>query len=97
MKKDFTNQQPKVCLTIAGLDPSGGAGIIADIKTSNGTSLLDEGDVIQRINRQPVTDLKSFTEKVAGLRIGEPVVLHVLTYDPDTKTSTLKVLQFTVK
>ena len=24
---------PKVCLTIAGLDPSGGAGIIADIKT----------------------------------------------------------------
>lgn len=26
-------QTPKVCLTIAGLDPSGGAGIIADIKT----------------------------------------------------------------
>ena len=24
---------PKVCLTIAGLDPSGGAGVIADIKT----------------------------------------------------------------
>ncbi|MGI8470507.1 MAG: bifunctional hydroxymethylpyrimidine kinase/phosphomethylpyrimidine kinase [Pyrinomonadaceae bacterium] len=24
---------PKICLTIAGLDPSGGAGIIADIKT----------------------------------------------------------------
>ena len=26
-------KQPPVCLTIAGLDPSGGAGIIADIKT----------------------------------------------------------------
>lgn len=26
-------QTPKICLTIAGLDPSGGAGIIADIKT----------------------------------------------------------------
>ena len=25
--------EPKVCLTIAGLDPSGGAGIVADIKT----------------------------------------------------------------
>src|SRR5687767_12153840 len=25
--------KPPVCLTIAGLDPSGGAGIIADIKT----------------------------------------------------------------
>ncbi len=27
------NPTPKICLTIAGLDPSGGAGIIADIKT----------------------------------------------------------------
>lgn len=27
------NPKPKICLTIAGLDPSGGAGIIADIKT----------------------------------------------------------------
>ena len=27
------NETPKVCLTIAGLDPSGGAGIVADIKT----------------------------------------------------------------
>ena len=25
--------KPKVCLTIAGLDPSGGAGVIADVKT----------------------------------------------------------------
>ncbi len=29
----FDKTQQKVCLTIAGLDPSGGAGIIADIKT----------------------------------------------------------------
>ncbi|HVF47891.1 MAG TPA: bifunctional hydroxymethylpyrimidine kinase/phosphomethylpyrimidine kinase [Pyrinomonadaceae bacterium] len=28
-----TSKPPPVCLTIAGLDPSGGAGIIADIKT----------------------------------------------------------------
>ncbi|MBK9215402.1 MAG: bifunctional hydroxymethylpyrimidine kinase/phosphomethylpyrimidine kinase [Chloracidobacterium sp.] len=28
-----SRQKPPVCLTIAGLDPSGGAGIIADIKT----------------------------------------------------------------
>ncbi len=27
------NSQPPVCLTIAGLDPSGGAGIIADVNT----------------------------------------------------------------
>jgi hydroxymethylpyrimidine kinase/phosphomethylpyrimidine kinase len=32
MKKTETQKQP-ICLTIAGVDPSGGAGIIADIKT----------------------------------------------------------------
>src|SRR5688572_28969178 len=33
MKEPLDNVRPPVCLTIAGLDPSGGAGIIADIKT----------------------------------------------------------------
>lgn len=33
MKSKTQNSKPKICLTIAGLDPSGGAGIIADIKT----------------------------------------------------------------
>jgi len=35
METKFKTQKPKpkICLTIAGLDPSGGAGIIADIKT----------------------------------------------------------------
>src|SRR5258708_4725213 len=28
-----SGNKPQICLTIAGLDPSGGAGIIADIKT----------------------------------------------------------------
>ncbi len=32
-KSKIQNAKPKVCLTIAGLDPSGGAGIVADIKT----------------------------------------------------------------
>jgi hydroxymethylpyrimidine/phosphomethylpyrimidine kinase len=29
----MTNVAKPVCLTIAGLDPSGGAGVIADVKT----------------------------------------------------------------
>ena len=33
MKDQGIDKKPPVCLTIAGLDPSGGAGIIADIKT----------------------------------------------------------------
>ncbi len=32
-KSQIANRKSPVCLTIAGLDPSGGAGIIADIKT----------------------------------------------------------------
>ena len=28
-----TKEKPRICLTIAGLDPSGGAGVVADIKT----------------------------------------------------------------
>lgn len=32
-KSEILNPKSKVCLTIAGVDPSGGAGIIADIKT----------------------------------------------------------------
>lgn len=33
LKPKTENQKPAVCLSIAGLDPSGGAGVIADIKT----------------------------------------------------------------
>ena len=33
MESQSTNVKPKVCLTIAGLDPSGGAGILADVHT----------------------------------------------------------------
>jgi hydroxymethylpyrimidine/phosphomethylpyrimidine kinase len=33
IKSKIKNQKSKICLTIAGLDPSGGAGIVADIKT----------------------------------------------------------------
>lgn len=31
--ENIGNEETKICLTIAGVDPSGGAGIIADIKT----------------------------------------------------------------
>lgn len=33
MKSKIQNPKPKICLTVAGHDPSGGAGIVADIKT----------------------------------------------------------------
>ena len=46
MKAKSKIQNPKseipVCLTIAGLDPSGGAGIVADIKTFTAFGCFDE-------------------------------------------------------
>ena len=41
-------------------------------------STLGEGDLIQRINRVPVTDVKSFTAMVNKLKAGDPVVLQIL-------------------
>jgi serine protease Do len=73
------------------------ASYIADIRNSNGFGALIEGDLIQRINRVPVTDLKSFTTLVNKLRPGDPVVLQVLAYNPGVQTTQMKVVQFTVK
>ena len=70
---------------------------IADVKLSNGVDALGEGDLIQRMNRAPVTDVKSFSEAVGKLKKGDAVVLHVLTYDVRTHGLQLKVVQFTVQ
>jgi len=73
------------------------ASFIADVKDSLGEDALGEGDLIQRINRVAVTDLKSFNAIVSKLRIGDPVVLHVLSFDRRLGSLQLKIVQFTVK
>ncbi len=70
---------------------------ITDVKTSAGTDALDQGDVIQRINRVSVTDVKAFNELVSKLKPGDPVVLHVLAYNPAAQAPQLKIVQFTVR
>jgi serine protease Do len=70
---------------------------IADVKLSNGVEALGEGDLIQRMNRVPVTDVKTFSEAVQRLKKGDAVVLHVLTYDVRARGLQLKVVQFTVQ
>lgn len=70
---------------------------IADVKVSTGSQALGEGDVIIKINRQPVTDVRSFTAIVNRLKAGDAVVLHVLNLDPRHRTSDLKIVQFTVQ
>jgi len=73
------------------------ASFIADVKNSNGTDALNEGDLIQRINRAPVTDLKSFNETAARLKTGDAVVLHVLSFNRVSRSLQPRIVQFTVQ
>lgn len=70
---------------------------VADVRNNLGNRALEEGDLIQRINRQTVTDPKSFADIVSKLKPGEPVVLQLLTYVPQLDAMQLKIVQFTVK
>ena len=70
---------------------------IADVRMSTGDAALSEGDLIQRMNRTNVTDLRSFSEAVSKLKVGDAVVLHVVSYDPRLRVPQLKIVQFTVK
>ena len=70
---------------------------IADVKMSAGNTALGEGDLIVKINRQPVVDVRSFTATVSAFKPGDAVVLHVLTPNPRNRTADLKIVQFTVQ
>ena len=81
-------------LVVKDINPSS---FIADVKDSLGGEALGEGDLIQRINRASVTDLRSFSDTVSKLKPGDPVVLYVLTYNPRTAGQETKIVQFTVR
>ena len=70
---------------------------IADVKNSNGTDALVEGDLIQRVNRVRVTDLKTFYEVAGKLKSGDAVVLHVISFDRSSRTFQPKIIQFTAQ
>lgn len=70
---------------------------IADVKVSTGNQALNEGDLIVRINRLPVADVKGFAAIVNALKPGDAVVLHVLSLNPRTRTGDLKIVQFSVQ
>ncbi len=70
---------------------------IADIKNANGSEAFNEGDLIQRINRRTVTDLKTFSETVNKLKKGDAVVLQVQTLDARTQSLQKRIVQFTVQ
>ncbi len=73
------------------------ASFIADVKNSSGDDALVEGDLIQRINRVRVTDLKTFNEVAGKLKTGDAVVMHVISFDRRTRSFQQKIVQFTVQ
>ncbi len=70
---------------------------ITDVKLSNGVDALGEGDVILRFNRISIANEKAFADATEKLKKGDPVVLHVMTFDPRSRVSQLKIVQFTVQ
>jgi serine protease Do len=73
------------------------ASFIADVKDSSGSDALSENDLIQRINRVPVTDLKSFNESASKLKRGDAVVMEVKSYIYRTRSVLHRIVQFTVQ
>jgi serine protease Do len=77
-------------LYVKDVDP---AGLAAELRAPNGQQALNEGDVITRINRVPVTTLADFQRVLGGLKTGDPIVLQVSRYVRDRVTT--RIVQFT--
>jgi len=64
-------------LYVKEVDPSG---LAAEVRAAGGVPALNEGDVITKINRVPVSTLADFQRIVSGLKAGDPIVLQVSSY-----------------
>jgi serine protease Do len=84
-EKNLTNVRG---LLVKEVDPNG---IAADA----GQRAVREGEVIQRINRVPVTTLAEFQRVVDSLKPGDAIVLNVASYNRDTDRVIQRIVQFT--
>ena len=69
-------------LYVKDIDPNG---LIAELRSTAGQPMLVEGDIINRINRVPVTSLADFQRVLSGLKAGDPIVLNVIRVQRDMK------------
>jgi serine protease Do len=70
-------------LYVKDIDPNG---LVAELRVPPaGNAALIEGDVINRINRTPVTSLADFQRVLSGLKAGDPIVLNVTRLQRDGK------------
>lgn len=82
-------------LYIEEIDPNG---LVAEVRVPpSGLPALNEGDVITRINRVPVTTLADFQRVLSGLKPGDPIVLNVTSHQRDGRGERLqpRIVQFT--
>lgn len=70
---------------------------ISDVKLQSGADAIRRGDVIARINRVTITDVKMFSEFVSRLKKGDPVVLKIFSNNASGGLTQTKIVQFTVK
>jgi len=77
-------------LFVKEVDPSG---LAAELRAPSGRPALNEGDVITRINRVPVTTLADFQRVLSGLKTGDPIVLQVSRFEGNRVTT--RIVQFT--
>jgi S1-C subfamily serine protease len=70
-------------LYVKEIDPNG---LVAEIRVPpTGQPALNEGDVINRINRTPVSSLTDFQRVLGGLKTGDPIVLNITRFARDAK------------
>jgi len=80
-------------LYVKDIDPNG---LMADLRLPpSGAPAIIEGDVVNHINRMPVTTIADFTRVMSGLKPGDPVVLNVTRTDPRTNRQLPLIVQFT--
>jgi serine protease Do len=79
---------------VKDIDPSS---FLNDLRYSTNSDLIMRGDLIQRINRKQVSDVKSFNQIAGELKPGDPVVLHVASYNRRTQSVQKRIVQFTIR
>ena len=90
----YANFEGEKGVLVRRIDPQS---FVADVKSSTGVTALGRNDLIQRVNRVPVSDLKSFNAIISQLKKGSPVVLHVARYDRQGEQIVPQIVQFTIQ
>ncbi|NNF00127.1 MAG: PDZ domain-containing protein [Pyrinomonadaceae bacterium] len=80
-------------IVVTRVDP---VSFISDVKDINGNEALMRGDLIQRINRTPITSVEEFRRISSRMKKGDPVVLHTKRYSRRSQTVIPRIVQFTV-